>query len=140
MEVYVLNLGEPQGAAGREKPTLLELLDILFSKKMEPAQKKETLENTFDIPMTKKMETEMETMRDARYAFELEAEERGIAQGIAQGVAQGRKSMLYDLVRRGRMTIEDAAQEVGLTPQSFELDMKAYEEDQSSALGAAEQP
>ena len=63
----------------------------------------------------------------------MEAEQRGMELGIERG----RMSMLCDLVRLGWLTVEDAAQMMGLSPRSFELEMNAYDEAGSSAMNVS---
>ena len=87
--------------------------------------------------MTKKIEAQMRTIRDSRYGFEMEAEQRGVKQGIEQGIVLGEKKMLYNLVRKGRLSIEEAAEEADLSPQAFDMAMKAYYASQAAALGAS---
>lgn len=102
MEVIFLNLGEPEEVQDPENP------DALFSKKLTTSEKKDLMETTFDIPMTKEMEDDMQTMEENRLWFEIEAE----------------RQLLYKLVKKGRLTMAEAAEEAGVPVQTFQQDME----------------
>ena len=59
MTVLMLRLGSAEEA--NDKP-ILRLLDVLLSSETKPEEKKSILENDFDIPMTKSMSEEANTM------------------------------------------------------------------------------
>lgn len=119
MEVVFLNLGEPEPVQDPEHPDVLWLLDALFSKKLTTSEKMELMETNFDIPMTKEMEDYMETMQANRLWFEADAEKRG----REAGRDEGQRQMLYSLVKKGKLTMAEAAEEVGVSIQMFQQDM-----------------
>lgn len=72
----------------------------------------------------------METVQNNRLWFEADAEKRGLDLGIKRGIDQGLKEgqrqmrqMLYSLVRRGKLTMAEAAEEAGVPIQTFRQDM-----------------
>lgn len=137
LEVVFLNLGEPESVQDPENPDILRLLDVLFSKNLTTEEKKNILETDFDIPMTKKMEEDMETMQAYRLFFEEEAEKRGLQQGVKQGLQQGIKQglqqgikegeqkTLYSLVRAGDLSLSKAAERLGITTEQLKKDMQS---------------
>ena len=75
----------------REEETeheLLRLLDVLLSSDKKAKEKKEILENEFQIPMTEKMETEVEHMCNLSDGVEQKGIQKGIQIGIEQGIEQ----------------------------------------------------
>ena len=78
------------GGNGEEtKNELLRLLDVLLSSDKDADEKKEILENEFQIPMTEKMEMEVETMCNLSDGVEQKGIEKGIVIGIEKGIEQG---------------------------------------------------
>lgn len=53
-----------------------------------------------------------------------EGKEEGLAQGIAQGITQGSLTTLSDLIARGAITIEIAAEQAGMTVEELENRIK----------------
>lgn len=49
---------------------------------------------------------------------------QGIAQGVAQGITQGTLTTLSDLIARGAITIEIAAEQAGMTVEELENRIK----------------
>ena len=70
---------------------LLCLLDVLLSSDKEATEKKEILERDFDIPMTEKMEGEVERMCNLSDGVEQRGIEKGLRQGIMSSVSVLRK-------------------------------------------------
>lgn len=124
MEVVLLNLGEPDAVADPECPSLLRLLDVLFTKSLETAEKKEILEKEFGIPMTKTMEEDLETMQAVRYGFEVDAEARGRAAGMNE--------LLYRQVMDGVISLVQAAQYAHTSEEEFEKAMLAFRNGQTA--------
>lgn len=75
------------GASGEmAENSLLRLLDVLLSSDMQASEKKEIIECDFNIPMTEKMEGEVERMCNLSDGVEQKGIEKGIQQGIQQGI------------------------------------------------------
>lgn len=95
--------------------SLLKLLDVLLSSDTTAEKKKEVLEREFRIPMTKKMEGEVEYMCNLSDGVE----QRGIEKGIQKGILL----TLCDLVRDNIITIEEAAKRANVTIEEFKLEL-----------------
>lgn len=68
---------------------LLGLLDVLLSSDISAEKKKEILENEYDIPMSEKMEGEVERMCNLSDGVEQKGIQKGIKIGIEKGIEQG---------------------------------------------------
>ncbi|MBD5558959.1 MAG: hypothetical protein HDQ87_01160 [Clostridia bacterium] len=129
MEVIFLNLGELDAERDPEHPTVLGLLDVLFSGSLGADEIKKILKTTFDIPVTKEMKEDMETMGDNRFAFEVKAEERG----FRRGEIKGRNKLLFAQVRDKILSVAEAAKYTEVPEAVFEAEMLEYEAVQTSA-------
>ena len=49
-----------------------------------------------------------------------------VAQGEARGEARGEFNLLYKLIKKGRMTIEEAASDLGMTVEQLLAGFKEY--------------
>ena len=79
MTAVMICLGEQRDAVGND---LLRLLDVLLSADREATEKKRILEREFHIPMTERLEVEVEQMCNLSDGVE----QRGIQKGIQQGI------------------------------------------------------
>ena len=70
----------------------------------------------------KMMEREMEDLYERIMA---EGRKEGRKEGRMKGRLEGGSEMLIKLVRSGKITVEDAADELGISPEDFERMMKA---------------
>ena len=84
MEVVILNLGDADMNSDSE---ILNLLNVLFSTSTTPEEKKQRLQDEFDIAMTVELEREVQEMSN----FSKALIKRGIEQGIEQGIERGRE-------------------------------------------------
>lgn len=95
---------------------LFQLVYIIKNTRDTTAEKKkEVLEREFRIPMTKKMEGEVEYMCNLSDGVE----QRGIEKGIQKGILL----TLCDLVRDNIITIEEAAKRANVTIEEFKLEL-----------------
>ena len=78
---------------------LLRLLDVLLSSDKKATEKKKLLESDFDIPMTEKMEEEVERMCNLSDGVEQRGLERGLRRGIEQGVLQAKKNLVINMLK-----------------------------------------
>ena len=74
------------GKAVNPGSDLHRMLSTLLSGDLEPKKKLAALQDHFGIPVTNKMEAEVERMCN----YSAMIEEKGIAKGIAQGISEGR--------------------------------------------------
>ena len=65
--------------------SILRMLDVIFTSKKKPQERKTILEESYSIPMTQKLSKEINDMCNFSEGFY----ERGISQGINQGISQG---------------------------------------------------
>ena len=105
---------------------LIKMLTILLANKLEFEQKKQLLEE-MNIPMTNQLGKEMLGMCNlSKGVMEQGIQqgiEQGIRQGIEQGIQQGKLTSLISLVKKGRITLEEAANELGISVEEFEKKM-----------------
>ena len=128
---------------------LIKFLGVLFQNELSAREKKDILERDFDIPMTETFESEVDDMCNLSQGVAEEAMQKGIekgrqegmqkgieqgrqegmqkgmAQGIERGIQQGRTHALAELVNDGVLTIEKAAEKVGMSVEEFKNAMKS---------------
>ena len=85
MHAVMICLG---GSEEEEENELLRMLDVLLSSEMHADEKKDILENEFQIPMTERMEEEVEFMCNLSDGVEQRGIQKGIKLGIEQGIEQ----------------------------------------------------
>lgn len=68
MEVVILNLGDADTTNDSE---ILKLLNVLFSSDIMPEEKKQRLQDEFDIAMTVELEREVQEMSSLSKACKL---------------------------------------------------------------------
>ena len=87
-----------------EEESLLRLLDVLLSSDVTARRKKEVLQNDFGIPMTKKLEGEVEYMCNLSDGVE----QRGIEKGIEKGIDKERCRQIRAKLEKGKSPEEIA--------------------------------
>ncbi len=105
MSAVMICLGADEGAAEND---LLRLLDVLLSVDKKAADKKEILERDFDIPMTEKLEGEVERMCNLSDGVE----QKGIQKGIQQEKLECARNLLdilsdEEIARRIKLSLEE---------------------------------
>ena len=113
MHAVMICLG---GSEKEEENELLRMLDVLLSSEMHAHEKKDILENEFQIPMTERMEEEVEFMCNLSDGVE--------QKGIQKGIEQGTLITLYGLVQDNLLTMEEAAKRMGITMEEFQVKTK----------------
>ena len=84
----------------------------LFHSTRATTEKKKILEEEFGVAMNEELEREVFVMCN-------------LSQGVkAEGISIGEMRMLVKLVRKGRVTIEEAAKDAGMTVEEFEKVLK----------------
>ena len=134
--IYVANLRDkdPSTELGR----LMADLECTDPSKMRIAPLREGLEMIQSEAGEEMMEREMEDLYERimaegrRLGFETghkkgqkEGRKEGREEGRMKGRLEGGSEMLIKLVRSGKITVEDAADELGISPEDFERMMKA---------------
>ena len=104
MSVVTICLGEP----GTENYTgFVKFMDVLLSSSRAATEKKKILEEEFGVAMNEELEREVLVMCN-------------LSQGVkAEGISIGEMRMLVKQVRKGRVTIEEAAEDAGMTVEEF---------------------
>ena len=98
---------------------LLGMLDVLLSNEKKAKEKKEILQKQYDIPMTVKMEKEVERMCNLSEGVE----QKGIEKGIKIGIEQGALATLIGLVKDNLLSIEEAAKRMNMTVEGFQKEL-----------------
>ena len=109
MSVVTICLGEP----GTENYTgIVKFMDVLLSSSRAVTEKKKILEEEFGVAMNEELEREVLVMCN-------------LSQGVkAEGISIGEMRMLVKQVRKGRVTIEEAAEDAGMTVEEFKKVME----------------
>ena len=114
MEVVVIGVGEGCDYSDR---SITGLFSVLFSSKMELVEKKRILGGTFGIAMTKKFESEVEKMGGIGRAYE------------KAGRIEGQLRTLNNLIKNGKLSIEDAAESANMTAEELLKEKEKYEKE-----------
>jgi hypothetical protein len=81
-------LGNPDTA---DEGSVLRLLDVIVSGKMNAGEKMQLLENDFQIPMTRAIEGKVSEMCNVSQGIYESGVEDGLSQGLSQGLVKGEK-------------------------------------------------
>ena len=115
MEVVVIGVGEGCDYSDR---SITGLFSVLFSSKMELEEKKRILGGTYGIAMTEKFESEVEKMDGICKAYE--------KAGRIDGLVEGQIRTLNNLIKNGKLSIEDAAESANMTVEEFQKKKEEY--------------
>lgn len=88
----------------------------LFHSTRATTEKKKILEEEFGVAMNEELEREVFVMCNLSQGVK--------AEGREEGINIGEMRMLVKLVRKGRVTIEEAAKDAGMTVEEFEKVLK----------------
>ena len=87
---------------------ILKLLEALFSSERDPEEKKQILQQDYNIPMTKKLEGEV-------------AEMCNLSEGIEQrGIQKGRMESIQNLMKNLKLSMEQAMTALGIPETEWE--------------------
>ena len=113
MSVVTICLGEP----GTENYTgIVKFMDVLLSSSKAATEKKKILEEEFGVAMNEELEREVLVMCNLSQGVK--------AEGREEGINIGEMRMLVKQVRKGRVTIEEAAEDAGMTVEEFKKVME----------------
>lgn len=93
----------------------LGMLQTLFNTELPEKEKKDRLEQEYEIQMENGFGKELSLMCNLSDTVE----ERGIEKGIEKGIEQGKLEMLFSLVRDHILSSADAAKRVGMSEVDF---------------------
>lgn len=117
MSVVMVCLGDPEG---ENYKGILRFLEVLLSSTRAGAEKKKILQEEFGVAMHEELEREVFDMCNLSKGVKAE----GRAEGRAEGIGIGEIQMLVKQVRKGRLTIEEAAEDAEMTVEQFRKAME----------------
>ena len=129
MSVVMICLGEP---GTKDYAGLLKFLEVLFSTERTADEKKEILESDFEVPMTETFESEVREMCNLSEGVMEKGIEKGLQEGMQKGMQKGLQKgmekgeirMLVKQVKKGRLTIQQAAEDAEMTIDQFQAEME----------------
>ena len=95
---------------------IVKFMDVLLSSSRAATEKKKILEEEFGVAMNKELEREVLVMCNLSQGVK--------AEGREEGINIGEMRMLVKQVRKGRVTIEEAAEDAGMTVEEFKKVME----------------
>ena len=87
---------------------VIKLLSVLLSANTTPAEKKQILQDEFNIPMTQTMDKEVSLLCNLSEGVWKEGWEKGMAKGEAHGMEKGILASIQNLMRNTGWPIEKA--------------------------------
>ena len=129
MSVVTICLGKPDA---ENYTGILKFLDVLLSSSRAAAEKKKILEEEFGVAMSEELEREVLIMCNLSQGVKAEGREEGISIGREEGISIGREEgigigemrMLIKQVKKGRVTVEEAAEDAEMTVEEFKKAME----------------
>ncbi len=100
INMTIVGLKDFDSAAQSEHP-LIRMLSLIFTQELTAGQKKELLENDYNIQMTENVEEAFEDMCDFSTGFYQDGLNKGVKQGRAEGIGIGRAEGINIGVERG---------------------------------------
>ena len=114
LELVMVYLGRE--ATTRNGTKLHGLLNTVLSGSLTPEEKKTILKQEYNVAVSMELEGGFISMCNLSEAIM----ERGYEQGLEQGIIKN----LLSLVKKGLLSVRDAAQEAGMTQEEFETLIK----------------
>ena len=121
MSVVTICLGKPDA---ENYTGILKFLDVLLSSSRAATEKKKILEEEFGVAMSEELEREVLIMCNLSQGVKAEGREEGIGIGREEGIGIGEMRMLIKQVRKGRVTVEEAAEDAEMTVEEFKKVME----------------
>ena len=113
MSVVTICLGKPDA---ENYTGILKFLDVLLSSSRGAAEKKKILEEEFGVAMSEELEREVLIMCNLSQGVK--------AEGREEGISIGEMRMLVKQVKKGRVTVEEAAEDAEMTVEEFKKVME----------------
>ena len=112
------------------KNSLIGMLSSLLSYRLSAEEKKKTLENDYNIPMTVEMEKEVNVMCNLSYGISemvaaeaAEAAQKAVAEATEKATAEATEkatlNTLFSLVEKKLLKASDAAKEAKMSESDF---------------------
>ena len=121
---------------------LIRYLSLLLNKEMPVEQREKELENEYHLQMTEELRKDVGGLCNYSDAMLMLGRKEGIEigqkrgieigqkRGIEIGQQQGAVMQLIRSVRKGKYTVEEAAEEAGMTVKAFKEEMKLQAQSQ----------
>lgn len=105
LTLVIICLGNKQG---QNYDGILKLLGVLLSTDATPAEKKQILQDEFNIPMTQTMDREVSLMCNLSQGVENRGIEKGMKQGLEQGYENGLLVALKNIMGSMGLSADEA--------------------------------
>ena len=117
MSVVIICLGKPDTENHKE---ILKFMEVLLSSTRSGSEKKKIFKEEFGIAMSEELEREVLEVCNLSQGVRAEGREEGRIEGIEIGEIR----MLVKQVRKGRVTVEEAAEDANMTVEQFKKVME----------------
>ncbi len=122
LELVMVYLGREVTTGNGTK--LHGLLNTVLSGSLTPDEKKTILKQEYNVAVSMELEGGFISMCNLSEAIMERGYGRGYERGLEQGLEQGIIKNLLSLVKKGLLSVRDAAQEAGMTQEEFETLIK----------------
>ena len=122
LTAIMLCLGDPEEKMDSK---ILRLLEVLLSSKRAVEEKKQILENEYNIKMTETLESEVSQMCNLSDGVE----RQGIEKGLKQGLQTARYNAVKNLMKNLNLTCEQAIKALGISEEEWEDIKELYKDD-----------
>ena len=117
LSVVIICLGKPDT---ENHKGILKFMEVLLSSTRSGSEKKKIFKEEFGIAMSEELEREV--LEVCNLSQEVRAE--GREEGRIEGIEIGEIRMLVKQVRKGRVTVEEAAEDANMTVEQFKKVME----------------
>ena len=108
------------GAQDTENYTgIVKFMDVLLSSSRAATEKKKILEEEFDVSMNEELEREVTVMCNLSQGRKAEGREECRQEGRQECIGIGEMRMLVKQVKKGRVSIAEAAEDADMTVEQF---------------------
>ena len=125
LSIVIIGMGSEE--ASKEGSELHQVLSVLLSRMIGPAEKEKNLRDKYGFDIGHEMKGVWREMCNLSDLIEEEAIARGLKKGMAQGMEKGTYLVLCKLVHAGKLSKEDAAATAGISLEEFESIMEDEE-------------
>ena len=123
MRIIVMRLG---AEGENSEDDAIRLLSSMFSPRHSAEDKKKLLSEEFHINVTEKIGQEVSQMCNLSTGIFESGMEKGIEKGMEKGIEKGTLETLFALVKKGLLSVTNAAQQVNMEPAVFEEKYRAF--------------
>ena len=117
LSVVIICLGKPDT---ENHKGILKFMEVLLSSTRSGSEKKKIFKEEFGIAMSEELEREVLEVCNLSQGVRAEGREEGRIEGIEIGEIR----MLVKQVRKGRVTVEEAAEDANMTVEQFKKVME----------------